>query len=111
MVNLWEKVQFPASLMRRQKGFDRKRSVLQLIVNSCFPERPKRPLPVKPKNADVRPREYLRPEEVERVITAAKSVGRYPSRLNLVANQCSSRRRNARMHSPMWLRCARLERT
>lgn len=30
----------------------------------------------RPKNEDVRPREYLRPDEVEKLITAAKSVGR-----------------------------------
>lgn len=38
----------------------------------------------RPKNEDVRSREYLRPDEVERLIEAAKSVGRYPSRDGLL---------------------------
>lgn len=38
----------------------------------------------RPKNADVRPREYLRPNEVERLIDAAKSHGRYPQRDGLL---------------------------
>ena len=36
--------------------------------------------PRKPKNADVRPREYLSEEEVHRLIQAAKGVGRYGHR-------------------------------
>lgn len=38
----------------------------------------------RPKNLEVRSREYLRPDEVERLITAAKSVGRYPLRDGLM---------------------------
>jgi integrase len=38
----------------------------------------------RPKNSDVRSREYLRPDEVERLIEAAKSVGRYPGRDGLL---------------------------
>lgn len=70
--------------MYRRKGSGGKRPVLKLVVNNCFPESPKRPLPVKPKNADVRPREYLRPDEVERLIDAAKCVGRYQARDSLL---------------------------
>lgn len=70
--------------MYRRKGSGGKRPVLKLVVNNCFPESPKHPLPRKPKNADVRPREYLRPDEVERLIDAAKSVGRYPARDSLL---------------------------
>jgi integrase len=36
--------------------------------------------PRKPKNVDVRPREYLSEEEVHRLIQAAKGVGRYGQR-------------------------------
>lgn len=45
---------------------------------------PKNPLFVKPKNEDVRSREYLRPDEVERLIAAAKSTGRYRQRDELL---------------------------
>jgi integrase len=38
----------------------------------------------KPKNADVRPREYLRPDEVDRLLKAAKSVGRHRDRDALI---------------------------
>ena len=38
----------------------------------------------RPKNIEVRSREYLRPDEVERLVTAAKSVGRYPLRDSLM---------------------------
>ncbi len=38
----------------------------------------------RPKNADVRSREYLRPEEVERLISAAKSIGRHKNRDTLL---------------------------
>lgn len=38
----------------------------------------------RPKNLEVRSREYLRPDEVERLITAAKSTGRYPLRDSLM---------------------------
>jgi hypothetical protein len=31
----------------------------------------------RPKNIDVRSREYLRPDEVKRLISAAKSIGRH----------------------------------
>jgi integrase len=38
----------------------------------------------RPKNADVRSREYLRPDEVERLIKAAKSIGRHKNRDTLL---------------------------
>lgn len=47
-------------------------------------EKPKVNLPhpklFRPKNSEVRSREYLREDEVDQLITAAKSVGRYPLR-------------------------------
>lgn len=50
---------------------------------SCFEEKNDWQLR-RPKNEDVRSREYLRPDEVERLIDAAKSVGRYPLRDGLI---------------------------
>jgi hypothetical protein len=38
----------------------------------------------RPKNADVRSREYLRPEEVGRLISAAKSIGHHKNRDTLL---------------------------
>jgi len=38
----------------------------------------------RPKNADVRSREYLRPDEVERLISTAKSIGRHKNRDTLL---------------------------
>lgn len=63
--------------MYRRKGSGGKRPVLKLVVNNYFPKSPKRPLPVRPKNADVRPASTCAPDEMERLIDAAKSVGRY----------------------------------
>lgn len=61
---------------------------LKLVVNNCFPEscEPPKELPKlrKPRNIDVRPREYLRPDEVERLIEAAKTVGRHRQRDALI---------------------------
>jgi integrase len=60
---------------------------LKLVYDSQNPkvEPAKRePIMRRPKNEDVRPREYLRPDEVERVITAAKSVGRHKQRDELL---------------------------
>jgi integrase len=48
------------------------------------PEVQRNPKLKRPKNEDVRPREHLRPEEVERVIAAAKSVGRHRQRDELL---------------------------
>jgi len=39
-----------------------------------------RPMPTKPRNADVRSREHLTPDEVEKLIKAAGSVGRHRNR-------------------------------
>jgi len=61
-----------------------KRAVhLKLVPNLEKPTvstNPVNPKLRKPKNADVRSREYLRPDEVERLIAAARSRGRYPQR-------------------------------
>lgn len=56
---------------------------LTLVPNSPKPESSgmlKQDKFRKPKNEDVRSREYLRLDEVERLIAAVKSVGRYPAR-------------------------------
>jgi len=57
---------------------------LKLVPNPPKPEsceQPKKEWNLRrPKNEDVRSREHLRPDEVERLITAAKSIGRYPAR-------------------------------
>lgn len=53
---------------------------LKLVVNNCKTESKVNPKLRRPKNQDVRSREYLRPDEVERVLAAAKSTGRYPER-------------------------------
>lgn len=68
MLTLVVNNQKPASAMHRRKGSGGKRPILKLVVNNGFPSSPERPLPRKPKNTDVRPREYLRPDEVERLI-------------------------------------------
>lgn len=70
--------------MVRRKGDSGKRPLLTLVVSNCFLESPQRPLPTRPKNADVRSREYLRPNEVERLIEAARLVGRYQARDSLL---------------------------
>ena len=59
---------------------------LELISNSQKPTvvNSRNPKLFRPKNLDVRPREYLRPDEVEQLITAARSVGRYPLRDGLI---------------------------
>jgi len=62
---------------------------LKLVHNADLPKVApvvvnKNPKLRKPKNEDVRSREYLRPDEVERLIAAAKSVGRYPLRDELL---------------------------
>lgn len=60
------------------------RAHLTLVPNPPKPEsydEPKKDWKLRrPKNEDVRSREYLRPDEVNRLIAAAKSVGRYPAR-------------------------------
>jgi site-specific recombinase XerD len=38
----------------------------------------------RPKNIDVRSREYLRPDEVKRLISAPKSIGRHKNRNTLL---------------------------
>lgn len=48
------------------------------------PEVKRNPKLKRPKNSDVRPREHLRPEEVERLIAAAKTVGRHKQRDELL---------------------------
>ena len=49
----------------------------------------------RPKNADVRSREYLRPEEVERLINAAKSIGHHKNRdMLLMRDDVSAQSRN-----------------
>lgn len=65
----------------------RTRRHLKLVYDSENPkvEPPKRePILRRPKNEDVRSREYLRPDEVEKLIAAAKSVGRYKQRDGLL---------------------------
>jgi site-specific recombinase XerD len=60
---------------------------LKLVYNSELPkvEPVKRePIMKRPKNEDVRPREHLRPDEVERLIAAAKTVGRHKLRDELL---------------------------
>jgi len=64
---------------------------LKLVHNADLPKvaaavekNPINPKLRKPKNEDVRSREYLRPDEVERLIAAASSVGRYPQRDQLL---------------------------
>jgi hypothetical protein len=46
----------------------------------------------RPKNADVRSREYLRPDEVEQLISAAKSIGRHKNRDTLLMRDAVSAR-------------------
>ena len=60
------------------------RAHLKLVVNNPIPESKQEWKLRRPKNSDVRSREYLRPDEVERLIEAAKSVGRYPGRDGLL---------------------------
>jgi integrase len=60
------------------------RAHLKLVVNNPIPESKEEWKLRRPKNEDVRSREYLRPDEVERLIEAAKSVGRYPGRDGLL---------------------------
>lgn len=60
------------------------RAHLKLVVNNPIPESKQEWKLRRPKNEDVRSREYLRPDEVERLIEAAKSVGRYPGRDGLL---------------------------
>lgn len=63
----------------------RKQSHLKLVYNCEKPKVEKRePILRRPKNEDVRPREHLRPDEVDRLITAAKSVGRNRDRDELL---------------------------
>ncbi|WP_138506738.1 tyrosine-type recombinase/integrase [Nostoc sp. PA-18-2419] len=61
---------------------------LKLVYNSELPkvepEVKRNPKLKRPKNEDVRPREHLRPEEVERLIAAAKTVGRHKQRDELL---------------------------
>lgn len=61
---------------------------LKLVYNSenrkVEPPAPRNPKLRRPKNEDVRSREYLRPDEVERLIAAAKSVGRNQQRDELL---------------------------
>jgi integrase len=61
---------------------------LKLVYDSekqkVEPRSPLNPKLKKPKNEDVRSREYLRPLEVERLISAAKSVGRHKQRDELL---------------------------
>lgn len=63
----------------------RKQCHLKLVYNSEKPNVEKRePILRRPKNVDVRPREHLRPDEVDRLIAAAKSVGRNRDRDSLL---------------------------
>lgn len=63
---------------------------LQLISTHEIPKVDKRPHPKlqRPKNSDVRSREYLRPDEVDQLVAAARSVGRYPLRDGLMLLMC-----------------------
>lgn len=51
---------------------------MRLVVNNLAPAQ--RLTPRRPKNEDVRPREWLTPAEVERLAVAAKKRGRYGAR-------------------------------
>ncbi len=66
----------------------RSRPHLKLVYNSenrkVEPLAPRNPKLRRPKNEDVRSREYLRPDEVERLISAAKTVGRNQQRDELL---------------------------
>lgn len=62
-----------------------KKPRLALVPKSVLPKVSLEPKKLRrPKNIEVRSREYLRPDEVDRLIAAAKSTGRYPLRDSLM---------------------------
>lgn len=62
--------------------YSKSRPHLRLVSSNPNPESPPKEKPrlVRPKNDEVRSREYLRPDEMQRLIDAAKSLGRHSAR-------------------------------